>query len=354
MNTFIDKKNRFIEQFNPETGFYIRSGVIDESGKDTGIDPFMRCFPSLIDVGIMQRCVCANKCNVDCYQKAKERTGNNMSIEDYRNILEQCKGKVFSFALGGAGDVDTHENFEEILKLTREFGIVPNFTTSGIAMTKEKAEICKKYTGAVAVSEHNAPYTEEALDLLIETGVKTNIHYVLGSNSIDEAIHRLKTDSFKSGINAVIFLLYKNVGYGRLENVLQPNDPRVKEFFELIDGGKFHHKIGFDSCCAPGITNFTKNINMDSMDFCEGGRHSMYIDANMNAMPCSFGNQDPAWHVSLRDHTIQEAWDSDIFEKFRSSLRNSCAGCKVRSVCAGGCPISRDIVLCERSEKDLK
>ena len=94
MNTFIDKKNRFIEQFNPETGFYIRSGVIDESGKDTGIDPFMRCFPSLIDVGIMQRCVCANKCNVDCYQKAKERTGNNMSIEDYRSILEQCKGKV--------------------------------------------------------------------------------------------------------------------------------------------------------------------------------------------------------------------------------------------------------------------
>lgn len=354
MNTFIDKKNRFIEQFNPETGFYIRSGVIDENGKDTGVDPFMRCFPSLIDVGIMQRCVCAHKCNVDCYQKAKERTGNNMSIDDYRSILEQCKGKAFQLALGGAGDVDTHENFEEILKLTREYGIIPNFTTSGIAMTKEKAEICKKYTGAVAVSEHNAPYTEEALNLLIEAGVKTNIHYVLGSNSIDEAIHRLKTDSFKEGISAVVFLLYKNVGYGRLENVLQPNDPRVKEFFELIDGGKFHHKIGFDSCCAPGITNFTKNINMDSMDYCEGGRHSMYIDAKMNAMPCSFGNQNPSWHVSLRDHTIQEAWNSEVFDRFRKSLKESCPGCKNRSVCAGGCPISREIVLCDRGERLLK
>ena len=128
----------------------------------------------------------------------------------------------------------------------------------------------------------------------------------------------------------------------------------MKEFFELIDGRKFHHKIGFDSCCSPGITNFTKNVNMDSVDYCEGGRHSMYIDANLNAMPCSFGNQDPAWHVSLLDHTIQEAWDSEVFERFRNSLRTSCARCKVRSVCAGGCPISRDIVLCERSEKEFR
>ena len=74
----IDKKNRFVSMFNPDTGFYMRSGIIDENGKDTGEDPFMTSYPELLDIGIMQTCVCAHKCNVDCYQKAIERTGNNL------------------------------------------------------------------------------------------------------------------------------------------------------------------------------------------------------------------------------------------------------------------------------------
>lgn len=352
MIKFIDKKNRFVELFNPETGFYVRSGVYDTNGNDTGVDPFMRCFPSLIDIGIMQRCVCAKNCNVDCYQKAIDRSGNNMSIADYELIMQQCERKVLQVALGGAGDVDTHENFEEILKLTRKYNIIPNFTTSGIAMTPEKVKICKKYCGAIAVSEHNAEYTDKAIDLLLEAGVKTNIHYVLSNKTIDDAIFKLKTNGFKKGINAVVFLLYKPVGLGKIENILLPNE-KVKEFFSVIDNYKFHHKIGFDSCSCPGIVNYTSKIDFQSLDYCEGARHSMYIDANLNAMPCSFANQNPSYFVDLRKYSIQEAWDSEIFEQFRNSLRNSCLKCKDRVTCAGGCPICREVVLCDREEKEL-
>ena len=49
----IDRKNRFVSMFDPKTGFYARSGVIDENGKDTGVDPFMTSYPELIDVGVM-------------------------------------------------------------------------------------------------------------------------------------------------------------------------------------------------------------------------------------------------------------------------------------------------------------
>ena len=45
----VDKKNKFISIFNTETGFYVRSGII-ENGKDTNVDPFMAEFPELIDV----------------------------------------------------------------------------------------------------------------------------------------------------------------------------------------------------------------------------------------------------------------------------------------------------------------
>lgn len=256
-------------------------------------------------------------------------------------------------ALGGAGDVDTHENFEEILKMCREYNIVPNFTTSGILMTKEKADICKKYCGAVAVSEHFADYTDMALDLLLEAGVKTNIHYVLSNKSIDIAIDRLKNNGFKKGINAVVFLLYKPVGLGVEENVLKMDDERVKEFFRLIDTGNFDFKIGFDSCTVPALINFTHNINQDSFDTCEGGRWSAYITADMKMLPCSFDNQDMRWAVDLKTHTIQEAWDSEQFEDFRDHFKNSCGSCDRQCECRGGCPIRRQIVLCDREEKNL-
>ena len=343
-----DKKNRYISMFNPDTGFYMRSGVLDEHGKDTGVDPFMSSFPELIDVGIMQTCVCAKQCNVDCYQKAIDRTGENMSVENFKRILEECKGKCFQFALGGAGDVDTHENFEEILSLCREYDIVPNFTTSGIAMTKEKAEICKEYCGAVAVSEHFAPYTNRAIDMLLEAGVKTNIHYVLSSRTIQDATAKLMLDGFKDGINAVVFLLYKPVGLGRIENVINVNDPRVIDFFRAVDNFNGKHKIGFDSCTVPALINFTEKINPDSFDTCEGGRWSMYITSDMKALPCSFDNQDMKWAYDISNDTIQNAWDSEVFEDFRNHFRNSCPNCERKRECMGGCPIRNEIVLCNR------
>lgn len=350
IKTRIDK-NRFVSVFNPETGFYMRSGLLDNNGKDTGIEPFMAHFPELLDIGIMQTCVCSHKCNVDCYQKAADRTGHNMSLDDFEKILKQCQGEVFQVALGGAGDVDTHENFEEILMMCEAYGIVPNFTTSGILMNERKAKLCKEHCGAVAVSEHFADYTEKAIDLLLAEGVKTNLHFVLSNKTIDVAIERLKNGSFRAGINAVVFLLYKPVGFGKKENVLHCNDERVKEFFELVDKGDYPFKIGFDSCTAPGIINFTKRINIDSLDYCEGGRFSAYIDAQMNMMPCSFANQDNSWFVNLREHSIAEAWNSEVFSRFRYSLQNSCRGCKERLVCGGGCPLVNSITLCNRTER---
>jgi len=356
MVRYTDKKNKFTELFDPKTGLYIRSGVM-EDGKDTGTDPFMRNFPQLADVGIMGSCqhgqsgLCI-KSGTQCYQNGPNTKKDDMTIEDFKNIVSQCRGKVFQFALGGRGDVDQHGNFEEILKLCRENGIVPNFTTSGLGMTARKAEICKKYTGAVAVSWYRSEHTEKAIQLLLQAGVKTNIHYVLGTGTIDEAMDRLKNRGFPEKTNAVIFLLHKPVGMGKQDNVLKVGDLRVRRFFGIVGGGKFDFKIGFDSCSCAGIINYAPNIDRSSIDYCEGARFSCYIDAQMNMMPCSFANGNPGWHVSLRDCTMQEAWDGETFDRFRNYLQNACAGCKEREWCGGGCPILNEITLCDRKERE--
>ena len=47
----------FMSYFDTETGAYMRTGILDQNGKDTGKDPFMGEFPNLIDVGVMGHCI---------------------------------------------------------------------------------------------------------------------------------------------------------------------------------------------------------------------------------------------------------------------------------------------------------
>ncbi|MCI9449691.1 MAG: SPASM domain-containing protein [Clostridiales bacterium] len=349
-----DIKYHFKTAFDTKSGTYIRTGIIDEYGKDTGKDPFMASYPHLIDVGIMGHCIhgktglCA-KAGIGCYQNGMFLEKPNMVLEDFRSVAEQSNGRCNQFALGGRGDPDQHEHFEEILKICHENKLVPNFTTSGYGMTSEIARLCKKYCGAVAVSWYRSEYTLKAIQLLLTAGVKTNIHYVLGKNSIDEAIERLKNNDFPEGINAVIFLLHKPAGQGTINNMLGCDDPRVFEFFAEVD--KLHtFKVGLDSCTVPGVMNFCKSIMPESLDTCEGGRYSCYIGADMTMTPCSF-DQNKLYEVSLKNMSIEEAWNSEPFERFRNKMQTACPECEKQEYCMGGCPLMPNIVLCKNSER---
>jgi len=352
-----DPKYNFKTAFDTVTGMYIRTGILDEKGKDTGVDPFMASYPHLIDVGIMGHCIhgktglCA-KAGIGCYQSGLLVEKPNMSLDDFRLIAAQSKGRCNQFALGGRGDPDQHEDFEEILRICHENTLVPNFTTSGYGMTPEIATLCKQYCGAVAVSWYRSEYTLKAIQMLLDAGVKTNIHYVLGKNSIDEAIDRLKRNDFPKGINAVIFLLHKPAGQGTRANVLSVQDPRVAEFFAQVDA-QHPFKVGMDSCNVPGAIRFCNSIMMESLDTCEGGRYSCYIGADMTMTPCSF-DQENRYVVSLRDMSIEEAWNSVPFERFREKMRGACPGCEKKALCMGGCPLMPEIVFCDSQLRNVK
>lgn len=349
-----DKKYHFKSAFDTETGAYIRTGILSKDGKDTGKDPFMASYPHLIDVGVMGHCIhgktglCA-KAGIGCYQSGMLVEQPNMTVENFRWIAEQSKHRCNQFALGGRGDPDQHEHFEELLKICRENNLVPNFTTSGYGMTPSIAKMCKRYCGAVAVSWYRSEYTLNAIQMLLATGVKTNIHYVLGQNSIDEAIQRLQDNEFPHGINAVIFLLHKPIGQGTKANMLSISDERVKRFFSLLDR---HHpfKVGMDSCNVPGAIHFCKNVAPESLDTCEGGRFSCYISADMYMTPCSF-DQGHQYYVSLRGSTIENAWNSEPFNHFRERMRQACPECEKRSLCMGGCPLMPEIVFCNSDKR---
>lgn len=352
-----DNKYRFVSAFDSETGLYIRTGILDEQGNDTGIDPFMASFPHLIDVGVMGHCIHGKtglcvKAGIGCYQSGLLVDKPNMTVENFRWICEQCKGRCNQLALGGRGDPDQHEHFEDLLRITRENDMVPNFTTSGYGMTPEIAALCKRYCGAVAVSWYRSEYTLKAVQMLLVAGVKTNIHYVLGRNSIDEAVDRLERNDFPEGVNAIIFLLHKPAGMGSEQNVLSFDDPRVAKVFTAIEK-KHPFKVGMDSCTVPGAVNFCHHILPESLDTCEGGRFSCYIGADMVMVPCSF-DQKQQYQVPLKAdggygqilNTIEQAWNSEPFDRFRSILQTACPNCDKKTYCMGGCPLMPQVVLC--------
>lgn len=352
-----DETFNFVYYFNTDNGAYVRTGILDSAGIDSGIDPFMGSFPHLIDIGIMGHCIHGKSglcflAGIECYQSGKTVHRDNMSLADYTSIIEQCKNKTNQVALGGRGDPDQHENFLEILQVTRENGVIPSYTTSGLGMNDEIAKISKTYCGAVAVSWYRSDYTINAINTLIKHGVRTSIHYVLSNSTIDEALERLENNTFPEGIKTLIFLLHKPKGHGTLRNVIKASDKRIIKLFSLIDTKHFPFDVGFDSCSIPGLVNHTKTIIPETIEPCEGARFSCYISSELIMTPCSFDTEQK-FGVSLQEMTIEEAWFSERFKTFRKNPLKRCASCKIKEHCLGGCPLMPEIILCEREEKDI-
>lgn len=352
-----DSLLRYYYTFDCISGVSTRSEVFDENNNRTSKDIFAASFPHMIDVGIMGHCThgLSGKCSesgVQCYQSGWNINRPNMSLSDFKRIVRECRNLSNQFALGGRGDPNEHENFEEILQICRNSNIIPNYTTSGFGLTDEQIEISKKYCGAVAVSWYRSPYTISAIERLVKAGVKTNIHFVLNSDTIHEAIQLLKENSFPTGINAVVFLTHKPVGQGEKSKCIHFEDDSVKELFSMIRYPHFPFKIGIDGCFVVGLINSGLDFDMRYLDTCGAARFTCYIDAEMNIHPCSFDMNDK-FVMSLRDMTIAQAWHSDLFKQIRSIQMKGCPDCEQSSVCHGGCFLYKDIILCPHKEECL-
>lgn len=249
MIIYKDEVFGFFEIFNEENGTLFRSDI-------NGVDPVMRSFPELLDVGIMGHCNGGQYCRnagIDCYQKGFTTYAPHMSYENFMEIVKQAAGKTFQIALGGAGDPNKHPQIEDILKSCRAYRIIPNMTTSGFLITDNEVGLIKQYCGAVAVSwysrfmdgKESNQETIDAVERLVKSGCTTNIHYVVSKDTINEAITRLEMDSFPKGVNAVIFILYKPVGNGIIEKVLKNTDSRIERFISLAEERKRVFYIGF-------------------------------------------------------------------------------------------------------------
>lgn len=332
----------------PETGITFRWG------RDFSENPHMAPWPELADISISN--YCTNGCSY-CYRKSNEE-GKFMSLENYRFALQELTskkyGSIFQVALGG-GEPLLHPDFNEIIKITREeYGIIPNYTTSGKFFNQENIEATRAYCGAVAISWD--PYRNLSTEELSEIGpylknndILANIHYVISEKTINDAVDLLngKYDKYIKNFNSVIFLTYKPTGRAENSESIRSADT-LKTFLNLVDNPVTNIKIGFDACFVPVLMKAT-GVNIDLIDSCECGFFSVYIDENLDVTPCSFC-KNAEYHYNLKQFSFEEIWESK-FSSYRNyvdtSCKLDCLECDKSHECRGKCPFFGELFLCD-------
>ena len=317
--------------FDEKTGYTIRTGKHGEN-------PFWKSNgPELLDISITN--YCEKGCDF-CYRRS-DINGKHMNLDLYERILKSAKSAgVFQIALGG-GNPNQHPQFIDILRMTREYGIIPSYTTNGQGMTSDIYDATKKYVGALAVSWYY-PYDDakKVIEKSAMFGIPINIHFVIDSDNIYQVRGLLKEECLDL-VNAIIFLNYKPVG-NRKRNVLK----KEREISELIeDLLQFERcQIGFDSCMISHLVEKEDTINCCSIDYCEAGRFSAFISEIGEMYPCSFMCGAKMKGISILEEDIVDIWrKSQEFIDIRNDILKpknlKCMRCEMYNLCHGGCPI---------------
>lgn len=202
-------------------------------------------YPEFYDVKITGKC--SGNCPW-CYQDSTEDS------EHYPNIVEKAEQffgimtpnqRPFQIALGG-GNPNEHPDFCNIAKYFDSIGIVPNYTTNGMGITKEIVDITRDVCGGVAISTHPhlIPHWIDALCDLYEGGVKNIATQTIISNkeSIDYFVNVYRV--CKDLVKYIVLLPYEvqgravpaNIDYRYLGEVLD----RLEDKSKLAFGAGFY------------------------------------------------------------------------------------------------------------------
>lgn len=175
---------------------------------------------------------------------------------------------------------------------------------------------------------------------------------VIGTHGVNLCATKISRKIMLS-VELAHFLIYnKPVGLASQDYVIGYDDPDYLELLRLVTSIDCNWKYGFDTCQSPAIYKFAPGVAIESIEFCEAARFSMYINSRCIAFPCSFGIGDDIFSVNLKQHSLQEAWESESFAKFREKQTKVCANCTT-GICRS-CGLELGLNLCGNIKGNLQ
>jgi hypothetical protein len=254
-------------------------------------------YPEFYDIKITDKCDL--RCPY-CYQNSSP--DNDLYDDAYGKLANFFEGmdenqKPFQIAYGG-GEPTIHPNFIGIMKLTRAFGIAPNYTTNGqfihdVYRADAIINATKEYCEGVAVTCHENTDWETCTAELVSEGIFTNLHVLISDyKSVDRFIfnYSLWSNHIK------YFVLLPMVEKGRAKNV----NVDYEYLFQKIEG---LFKRGYDLSNIAFGANFYPFLGDKSylnLSLYEPEIMSKYLDLkDMSLYKSSFDTDEPIRRIIL-------------------------------------------------------
>lgn len=245
-------------------------------------------YAEFYDIAVTKKCY--GECPW-CYQDSTpERIECKNIVEKVRNYFKPLTKNQLPFQIAyGGGEVFTHPDFLELLKITKEeFDIVPNYTTNGMWVDSDEKtiqdiiDITKKYCGGVAVSTHPhlEKYWKRAVDAYLQNDIFTNLHIIISDKkSIDDFMKIYKEYHGK----IKYFVLLPLTAQGRAKSAVIDWDYMIKtlpqDCADIAFGANFYPYL----CKTP--KRFPVSLYAPEM-------FSKFLDLEtMNIYPSSFSNK---------------------------------------------------------------
>jgi len=332
MSIKVIRSKGYTHYFNRDTGFSARWG-------DTKEDNPTMCplGPEILDMEIST--ICNLKCKA-CY-KSNTDVGNNMSFDKAKIILDKMPISLCQVAYG-IGSIKGNPDLWQILEYTRSKNIIPNITVNGHDIDDEEITKLANTCGAVAVSHYNDNDCYGTVKRLTEakkesgaTLRQVNIHQLCCLEKLDECysvIKSAKEDDRLRELNAVVLMTLKPKGNRNTFTTLDSLEKFKSLFKTAVECGV---SLGMDSCAAPQAFKAIESLSMmksaPSIESCESGIFSSYINVEGDYYPCSFSEGVGEWKngISVLDASdfVKDIWYNARVNSWRKNILCSSQKC---------------------------
>lgn len=326
--------------FSKTTGLNIRFGKEVEEDVE-----YCELGPEIADIEIVTgSCPKVNSENCRwCYKNNTSAPGKVMTLEDFQEVISRFPINLTQVALGITG-VKSNPYLKDILIYLRKLGIIGNLTLTGADLDDEMADVLCEYCGACAVSCY-----DKAKELCYSTikrlhdnakekfnrDIHLNMHIVIADFSMDhimDVLNDIKNGKVP-GLKSVVMLHAKPVGRAKNLDCSLSKENLTKVIKFCLDN---NISFGFDSCNGHNVQDILMEIGKpelcSSIEPCESGRMSIYVNVEGKITPCSFVEhvyENSAIDLLNSDAMVKDVWMTD---KMLNAFRNC-------TKCSKSCPI---------------
>lgn len=309
--------------------------------------------PTEVHLGVNDQCTAGCE---GCYLDTRAGVGTSEPEAWMENLRQLAAMGVFEIALGGGESLHTDLPLK-IARYARSLGMVPNITTSGLALTEARADELAAVMGQVNISLDGLGDTYAAvrgwkgesvalrgIQRLVAAGARVGVNTVIVQQNMEQ-LPTMARVLRELGVEEWQWLRFKPSGRGRAHYERMRLDPDQALRLWPIALQIFEQTgltIRYDCAMIPFLAAHSpplEALELLGVGGCPGGDSLWTVSASGDWLPCSFAEG----LVDGGSGDLADRWRADEgLQSWRARADDPpepCGSCTYRGVCRGGCRV---------------